>query len=335
MLKTSKKILFYQSLFHLSYWFLSLLTSFQNNTREFGGSEGIKKTFIDFGFNVILLYLCLYLVRKLFFQEKNKKAILTIYALSLILYNTGIIWYPNILDQPFEKQLFILLLGSLYWTFLYVFILLTLSFEDQLLNANKNAELEKEIVAKKIKSFKHQLKEDFILHILTDLESKAKRKEDDLLPTLIEFSTVLRHILVFNMYDNIPLEKEFEFINNYIHLHREITPSVVIEVSSPENELDFDSVSIPPLSLFSIVEVLYSCLQHQSKNQLITSIHSIITNNVLTLYITIDNSTISLEKLCDSIKNDSGVSKEKNLIKIYHSKKSDQLICIDFIVSTT
>lgn len=147
--------------------------------------------------------------------------------------------------KSFTRQLFIGLLviaaGTAYRT-----------FSRLITEENSRAELEKEQLRTELALLRHQVNPHFLMntlnniHVLIDLDNEIAKD------SVIKLSGLMRYLLYDSSHKKVKLNKELEFINNYIGLMKIRYPhNVKIETLLPE---EIPNIEIPPLLLVSFIE---------------------------------------------------------------------------------
>lgn len=113
-------------------------------------------------------------------------------------------------------------------------------------------DMEKQKVNAELKNLKNQLNPHFLLNTLNNIYALITLNNEKAKDAVLELSKLLRHVLYDNQSPKVPLEKELNFINNYISLMKIRLPqSVKIYVkldAGPSN------LEIAPLIFISLIE---------------------------------------------------------------------------------
>lgn len=114
------------------------------------------------------------------------------------------------------------------------------------------AQAEKEKSEAELKNLKNQLNPHFLLNTLNNIYALIAIDRDKAQETVQELGKMLRYILYDNQSSKVSLEKELEFIDNYISLMRIRLPkSVCISVSLDPGK---KPLQIAPLIFISLIE---------------------------------------------------------------------------------
>ena len=111
---------------------------------------------------------------------------------------------------------------------------------------------EREKTEAELKNLKSQLNPHFLLNTLNNIYALVAIDGHRAQETILELSRMLRYVLYENQSGKVPLEKELEFINNYISLMRiRLSKSVEVRVHLDAGE---KPLWISPLIFISLIE---------------------------------------------------------------------------------
>lgn len=118
---------------------------------------------------------------------------------------------------------------------------------------NARREAEKSRTEAELKNLRNQLNPHFLLNTLNNIYALIAFDSDKAQAAVQELSRLLRHVLYDNQESVVPLEKEMDFIRNYIELMR------IRLASNVELKTSFDihpdtSTKIAPLIFISLIE---------------------------------------------------------------------------------
>ena len=91
-----------------------------------------------------------------------------------------------------------------------------------------------------------------MFNVLNNMVALARKKSDDLEPSLITLSSLLRYMLYETDEDKVPVEKEVEYLRNYIDLQKQRFGKN-IQVNTDFNDVQ-KGHSIEPMLLIPFVE---------------------------------------------------------------------------------
>lgn len=114
-------------------------------------------------------------------------------------------------------------------------------------------EAERQKTEAELKNLKNQLNPHFLLNTLNNIYALIAFNSDRAQEAVQELSKLLRHVLYDNQQNFVPLEKELDFIRNYVALMRiRLSPQVKLSVILQPDE--GSSLQIAPLIFISLIE---------------------------------------------------------------------------------
>ncbi len=142
---------------------------------------------------------------------------------------------------------------------LLIFSVLLIGFDTGLMlsfrlaKAEKaRAKLEKENSESQLAFLRNQMSPHFFMNTLNNIHSLIDFNTDEAKESIIRLSKLMRHLLYDSEVESIPIQKEMDFIRNYIDLMSlRYSDKVKITYSIPDQLPD---KSIPPLLFTSYVE---------------------------------------------------------------------------------
>lgn len=113
-------------------------------------------------------------------------------------------------------------------------------------------EIEQQKAEAELKNLKNQLNPHFLLNTLNNIYALIAFNREKAQEAVLELSKLLRHVLYDNQSALVPLEKELDFINNYLSLMRiRLSKSVEIKVKLDPGPR---TLQIAPLIFISLIE---------------------------------------------------------------------------------
>ncbi len=227
---------------HVIFWIASiaLMLSFFyfNEKRVHFDLITLAKGFItNVGF-AIGVYVNLYFLIPRFLKEKNY--IFYIFWLVILLTVSSLIiqfllLFPlrNALDLQDRFKQFDINLHSAYFfaTLIYVAFTSFLKFIKDWFSLQdlnyKVARIEQQKLEAELKTLKSQLNPHFLFNSLNNIYSLALIKSDKVPDLILQLSDLMRHIIYESKENYISLEKEIEFVNNFITLQKIRVPEHV------------------------------------------------------------------------------------------------------------
>lgn len=213
---------------------------------------------------LIIFYLnyCLLIPRYLF--RNHVKTYLTLNVLCILLIATGshfwqefIMVHPDTLHpikRPDGPPKWIFFLRDIFSMILTVGLSAAIRMSRRwAANENARREAEQQRTEAELKNLRSQLNPHFLLNTLNNIYALIAFDADKAQQAVQELSRLLRHVLYDNQQNLVPLNKEMDFIRNYIALMRiRLAANVTVETHfdiGPENRTE-----IAPLIFISLIE---------------------------------------------------------------------------------
>jgi uncharacterized protein (DUF2164 family) len=116
----------------------------------------------------------------------------------------------------------------------------------------KNKELEKEKLQTELAFLRNQVSPHFFMNTLNNIHALIDVNAENARESIIKLSKLMRYLLYDSEHEKTTLQKEIDFIRNYVDLMRlRFSSEVKIELSFPESVPD---IKIPPMLFTSLVE---------------------------------------------------------------------------------
>ena len=144
---------------------------------------------------------------------------------------------------------------------------------------NQTEEVEKikqERTEMELKFLKSQINPHVLFNNLNTIYSYSLEKPDNTPDLILKLSDNLKHVLYESNAEKVSLDKEIQFINNYVTFHKIRTEG--LKQINYHTSVDKDGYTIAPLLLITIIE---NAFKHSSINSVIT-IEISVKDNVLT-----------------------------------------------------
>lgn len=139
---------------------------------------------------------------------------------------------------------------------LYIFIIgISFSYRlmmDQNIEDKKRKEKETEVLKTELDFLRSQISPHFMFNVLNTLVAMARKKSDLMEPSLIQLSGLMRYVLQESNDHRLPLNKEVEYLKNYIELQSlrfGDDLNLVMELDGPT-----EGYQIEPMLLIPFVE---------------------------------------------------------------------------------
>ena len=187
----------------------------------------ISRDMVQFSLLICFFYLNYYLlIPKLFFTRKY-----LIYASLLLICMWLIAYIPQLVDvikpdhihshkeshhfRPMKRNFFFFRINHNFFLFLAV------AFFSLLLKiSNRWRQTEKEKISAELSYLKAQINPHFLFNTLNSIYSLAIQKADATAPAVQQLSSMMRYVLNESIKDYVPLQKEIEYISNYVGLQQ-------------------------------------------------------------------------------------------------------------------
>ncbi len=118
--------------------------------------------------------------------------------------------------------------------------------------AQEIEELEKKTLEQQLEYLKYQINPHFFMNTLNNIHALVDEDPEKAKSSILELSKLMRYVLYESNNSSVSLQRELEFITNYLELMRmRYTDKVEIDVNLPS---DCSSRPIPPLMFISFVE---------------------------------------------------------------------------------
>lgn len=120
---------------------------------------------------------------------------------------------------------------------------------------NEIRELEKSRTEAELKNLRNQLNPHFLFNTLNNIYSLIALSPEKAQQAIMDLSKLLRYVLYDNSPEFVPLQKEMEFVRNYVELMRlRLTDNTEIKISLPQSASS--GTLIAPLLFISLTRML-------------------------------------------------------------------------------
>ncbi|MEO6229449.1 MAG: histidine kinase [Ferruginibacter sp.] len=241
-------------LFSLPYLLRPSYNPSENNPRKVDDSN---IQFLIARLNDIMLVSIFYLNALLLIPTLMYKKKYTLYSLCIAAcFGAQLLWgwiIKNILlpdpNFTFQKHLF-------FNVFIFMFILACSiayrTIRDKIISDNLAKEKENAFLKTELSLLRSQVSPHFMFNVLNNMVALARKQSDQLEPSLIKLSSLMRYMLYETGEEKVSLEKETEYLQSYIDLQQQrFGKKVVINVNMCAGERLYD---IEPMLLIPFVE---------------------------------------------------------------------------------
>ena len=160
----------------------------------------------------------------------------------------------NIMDHEMHHPSFLRRLLYPVFPSLFVFAISTAIkiTNEWFRNEKQKKEMENEKLNSELAFLKSQVNPHFLFNILNNICSLARKKSDETENSIIKLSQIMRYMLYESKDEKVSLEKEVEYLKNYIELQRlRISEKVIINFNIEGNPGKY---LIEPMLLIPFVE---------------------------------------------------------------------------------
>jgi len=249
-------------LLHIAVWVILfclpflLFTSYRDKPHNSDQKTGVTvlylcKAFIWISFFYINAYLFIprFIYKKRYWQFFGMQVLAWagIFVLDYIFFHL----FPP--DQHFEYKLSLFFISNLFPYLFFLACSTALQMINDRIKMDKLAkEKENENLKTELAFLRSQVSPHFMFNVLNNMVSLARKQSDQLEPSLIKLSSLMRYMLYETDEEKVPLEREIEYLQSYIDLQQQrfgkkVKVTVSLQVGEGHNELE-------PMLLIPFVE---------------------------------------------------------------------------------
>jgi len=219
----------WQIFWHVFFWLglIALFIYLIPNASHFG-YEGMYVTFILYpAINIGLFYLNYLVYIPQFLNKKKYAAYGIVTTITIILfgvgkYGVGLLYKPYVLIQMHHQLTFgEYFPGTLITGLTFVFLSIVLKFTtDWFLNERIQRDLENQRLSAELSFLKSQINPHFLFNSLNSIYSLAYQRSETTPDAILKLSEIMRYMLYECNDNEVSLEKELQYLQNYIDLQR-------------------------------------------------------------------------------------------------------------------
>ena len=252
-----KKLNYKRFILHVAFWISFVLLFLVIYGPVFNNFPWLfLSSMVMLPFTMLVVYTINYLLLPKFLKQKRYISLGIIILLILILEPP----LPRILVMILKEEAFNFknfmdynMLPFYFETGLIIFIALSIKlFKERNREQEEKNQLEKQKLQAELTALKSQLNAHFLFNTLNNLYGLAKKKSDHTAEGILKLSEMLHFVLYDCSSDSYPIQKELDFINNYIELEK-LRYGKRLRIEMIE-ELDHSEFKIAPLLLFPFIE---------------------------------------------------------------------------------
>lgn len=220
-------------LLHIAFWSLLFALPFmlhrsfaENAAHSKAGPVPMRGThlfdYVRFSFWVVVFYLNTYLlVPRFIYPKKYIRYTISLFITLALLLCLDIL---NFHFDHFGREFHVA--GFMAFNFVPFCLVLTAStlyrmFTDRAEEEKKAKEKEAENLKTELAFLRSQISPHFMFNVLNNIVALARKHSDQVEPSLIKLSTIMRYFLYENAKNAIALEKELDYLKNYIELQEQ------------------------------------------------------------------------------------------------------------------
>lgn len=192
------------------------------------------------------------LMPRLLYKKKYLQyAVTIIFSFACYVLMVGLLRMKFIDFQKFSWNVHIF-----FSTFIFLFILsCSIAYKtirDKTIADRLAKEKENENLKTELSLLRSQVSPHFMFNVLNNMVALARKKSDELEPSLLKLSSLMRYMLYETDEEKVPLEKETEYLQSYIDLQQQrYGKKVAINVNMILPDKNYD---IEPMLLIPFVE---------------------------------------------------------------------------------
>lgn len=249
--------------FHIAAWTLLfslpflLRPSYENNSQheshEHNGWNTMLKYILTNLLWISFFYLNAYVLMPLFIYKKKywEYAALQAPIFVVLIALDWALFTFFLSDRTYQLRLAIL-----FVIFPYLFVLAgSLAYrmiKDKIQSDQLLQDREKEALKTELSFLRSQVSPHFMFNVLNNMVALARKKSEQLEPSLIKLSSLMRYMLYEADEEKVPLEKETEYLQSYIDLQQQrFGNNVAVNFHSEAPDQHYD---IEPMLLIPFVE---------------------------------------------------------------------------------
>jgi two-component system, LytTR family, sensor histidine kinase AlgZ len=261
-----KKILTQNKTFwlHLSFWCVYLsfnfyqVSVFQRRVDDFEWSKGVLMIGSQFILTVLIVYFNYFVLLPRFLEKKKWLPYILEFLLPFILVVAARVLVQRYLmdefshhEKYFYKNIFIIQ-TAVITLFITIFISLLRFVSDWFQLEAMKKEVQNEKLTSELNFLKAQINPHFLFNTLNNLYYLAYSKSENTTEVISKLSQVMRYMIYDANHERVLLDKEIEYMKNYISLERlRLNNQIPINFSINGNT---DGVEIAPLVLITFLE---------------------------------------------------------------------------------
>jgi LytS/YehU family sensor histidine kinase len=229
------------------------------------GKEPINLVILDYVIytisGILIFYFFYFFISKKYLQKKYAKYLIILGLVFTVFYTmlATIIYIFFVSYDAFSLsgKMFLLEYTKYYLQFLeanFIFglsgslIKIALLWYESMI---KQKEIEKKMVTDELSLLKTQINPEFLVSVLLELKNRTEKSPDTAIYIIENLSEIMSYMLYETSANKVLLDKEINYINNYLNLQRvRYSPDIIsFEVTG-----DTNGIMVPPLLFMPFIE---------------------------------------------------------------------------------
>ncbi len=203
-----------------------LRPSYNPNETKHPEPQNSSIPFIITRISDVLLIIFFYLNAKLLISRLLYRKKYALYIASIVFSFIGYVTALGILRKKFISNEFFSWDKHVFFsTFIFLFILsCSIAYKtirDKIIADNIAKEKENENLKTELSLLRSQVSPHFMFNVLNNMVALARKQSDQLEPSLIKLSSLMRYMLYETDEEKVPIEKETEYLQSYIDLQQQ------------------------------------------------------------------------------------------------------------------
>lgn len=218
------RVLRKESVTHVLFWLMLFVIFVMVDMRTSTLWFTVKKEFVNIGFFAIIVYINILYVFPKYLEHKNLlNHILTLFIIALLLTPIRtMVFYVLYDDQPSAQSFFI---ANQQYIFISTFLVGMSStiysiVRDWLKSQREKQELQKQTLKSELRFLKSQINPHFLFNTLNNLYALTLKKSDLAPEIVLKLSEMMRYMLYECNERRVPLQKEVNYLKNYLELEK-------------------------------------------------------------------------------------------------------------------
>lgn len=262
LLSTMRQDWFFHIVFWVCLYIILIILDVSENL-----SYVLIKEFINVSFFAFMVYLNLYYLFPQYLTKKNLLVHLAALAVAAILITPikTIVFYTTSSNYADVQAYFLNNQPSIFLSTFFIGIASTIYniMNDWLLSQREKKELQAQTLQSELKFLKSQINPHFLFNTLNSLYALTLKKSDQAPEIVLKLSEMMRYMLYECNVPMVPLQKEVNYLKNYLELEKLRQGKKMKILLQVEGEAK--NQRIAPLMFIPFIE---NCFKHGISNQI-------------------------------------------------------------------